>query len=173
MSTTLWALALTDTLFNLPESSRLVVAAMAVASFVLILNSVTNFESDNLVWVVLATVGGFFLVDLFYIHPVVWSNVPALFYWLAKPFWVGVPMFLTAMALMRWTDIPTVTMLVIAGIVGVVVLQLYYTVIPIPVVGGEAIQIGLVGNLTEGVGIHGGGLLLSLAAVLFAMWVVE
>lgn len=162
-------LALTDTLSSLPPASKAIVAVITIASVVVIVNSVLNFEEDNLLWVVAATVGGFFLVDLFYIHPQVWENVPSLFYWVAKPFWVGVPMFLAGLALTRWTNFSMVLTLVIAGMVGIVVLQLYYTVIPIPVVGGEAIQIGLVGNLTEGVAVHGGGLIIALAAVLIGM----
>lgn len=159
-------------LLSLSSVSRLVVFALAGLSVVAVATAIDERPSDYRA-AVIATVGGFFLIDLFYIHPEVWSNVPALFYWLAKPVWVGVPMFGVAWWLSRRVDWPAKWVLLVAGVAGVIVLQLYYTVVPIPVVGGDAIQIGLVGNLSGGVPVHGAGLIVALTLVLIGMKAME
>lgn len=160
-----------DVLRGLPGGQQTVVGAMAIAAAYAVLFAVATRDLMDTKWVVAAAVGGFFLIDLFYIHPseLHFNNVPALFYWLAKPVWVGIPMFLAAVWLLRNTELSRRLAYTWAAVVGAVVLQLYYTVIPIPVVTGESIQVGLLGNLTVGVPIHGGALLLALAVVVVAI----
>lgn len=154
---------------ELPFWSGLTVAALVGLAVWAVLHGVLDTHLEDTRWVVVAAVGGFFLIDLYYLHPVEFENVPSLFYWLVKPFWVGVPMFLAAVWLERNTDLSRRLAYTLAGVIGVVVLQLYYTVIPIPVIGGESVQVGLVGNLTVGVPIHGTALLLALAAVVIGI----
>lgn len=171
-------LALTDTFTSLPQRTQIIVSVVIVGAIMALAVAIRFNEVTDTRWVIISTVAGFFLVDLFYIHPAVWNNVPALAYWIAKPIVVYIGMFLAAMAIIRYTDVEQmevfgysgyVVLLAVAGIAGIVALQLYYTVVPIPIVGGEPIQIGIIGNLTEGLGIHGGGLILAFIVVVAAM----
>lgn len=156
-------------LTSLPDVSLAVVSALVIISSLVIVNTISERSLSDTKWVVAAVVGGFFLIDLIYIHPEVFDNVPSLFYWVVKPFWVGVPMFLAALWFIRNTDLDRRVVYTVSGVIGIVVLQLYYTVIPIPTVSGGPIQVGLVGNLTVGVPVHGAGLLLALAVVVIGI----
>lgn len=121
-------------------------------------------------WAINATaiaVSLFFLVDWGVIHPIIWDNDPSSLYWLAKPIWVGVPMVLAAWYARSSFRMSRAASLLVGGLAGVISLQLYYTVVPIPVEGGDAIQIGLVGNLTEGLVVHFGGLALAIVGAYF------
>lgn len=158
-----------DVLRELSTISQLAVAGLVLLSVFALIHTVTERDLMDMRWVVAAAVGGFFLVDLFYIHPEVFDNAPALFYWAVKPFWVAVPMFLTVWWLKDNTEYDMRLKYTVGAVVGVVVLQLYYTVIPIPTTSGEAIQVGLIGNLTTGVFTHGLSLLLALAVVVLAI----
>lgn len=158
-----------DVLFNLPGFQQVFVVAIAAAAVAVIWITITERTISDIAWIVAAATGGFFLVDLFYVHPHVFDNIPSLLYWLAKPIWVGVPMFVAAFWIMDRTDFPRPLTYTIAGLAGIVSLQLYYTAVPIPVVGGESIQVGLKGNLTTGLGVHGGALLLALAVIVIAI----
>lgn len=120
-------------------------------------------------WVINATATAVFLfvlVDWGVIHPFIWENDPATFYWLVKPFWVGVPMVATVWWLRRGDVLGRWQALLAGGLVGIVSLQLYYTAVPIPVEGGDAIQVGLFGNLTEGLIVHFGGLALAIVGAI-------
>lgn len=159
----------TDVLTGLPGGQQAVVAGMAVLAGFAVVHTVAERDLTNTRWVVAATVGGFFLVDLTYVHTHVFENLPALFYWAVKPFWVGIPMFAAAWWLVNETDVSRRLAYTLAGVFGVVSLQLYYTVVPIPVVDGDPIQIGLIGNLTTGLQVHGLALLGVLAVLVVVM----
>lgn len=159
----------TDLIQSLPPVSQAVVFFVSVVSVAVIVFAVTDHSPTDWKWVVAATTGGFFLVDLLYIHPHVWNNVPGFIYWAFKPVFVGYGMFVVAWVLFNYTDISNFLTLLIAGLGGIVVLQIYYTVVPIPIVNGPDIQIDLAGNLTQGLSVHGFGLIVAFVIVLLGM----
>lgn len=110
----------------------------------------------------------FVLIDAVIVHPFIWENQPTLYYFIAKPLWVGLGLLVGIAALWKYTDASDRTMLVVGGLVGVVYLQLYYTVVPIPMTSGASVQIGIVGNLTEGLMTHYGAFAIAIAVVLVA-----
>lgn len=158
-----------DVITGLPPVSRLLVLGMAFLATVTIGLTILEHDLSSIAWITAGAVSGFFLLDLFYVHVSVFSNVPSLFYWLVKPFWVAVPMFITAWYLITRTDLSRGTSYLIAGITGIISLQSYYTVVPIPIVNGPSIQIGVVGNLTTGLQVHGVFLVIALAAVVIGV----
>lgn len=124
-------------------------------------------RTKTVINVVGLAVAGFVATDAVIAHGVIWENDPAIWYWLAKPVWVGVPMAAVAWWLRR-SGRGLGTSLLAGALAGVVSLQLYYTVVPVPIDGGPAVQVGLVGNLTEGLVVHLGALALALGAALYA-----
>lgn len=126
-------------------------------------------ESDRVQWLLIlggAGIVSMVLIDAVIIHPLIWENQPALSYFVAKPLWVGLGLVAVIAASYRYGLFDRTTTLVVGGVAGVVYLQLYYTVIPVPIADGPSVQIGLVGNLTEGLLLHGGAFFVGIAAVL-------
>lgn len=120
-------------------------------------------------WVINATaavVAVFVLIDWGVIHPHIWNNDPGTMYWVAKPIVVGGFMLVAAWFLRVREGFSRGATLALSGLVGIVYLQLYYTIVPVPIDGGPSIQIGLLGNLTEGLVVHFGGLAIGVVAVL-------
>lgn len=103
------------------------------------------------------------LIDAAVIHPFIWGNQPTVFYFTVKPVFVGIGLVAGAWYVLRRTRAGEATALFAGLLVGVVYLQLYYTVFPIPIVDGPNVQVGLFGNLTEGLIVHFGGF--AIAAV--------
>lgn len=119
-------------------------------------------------WIINATsvaLAIFVLIDWGVIHPMIWDNAPDTMYWLAKPVWVAGPMLVAAWWAITRGGFGRMSGLAVAGFVGILSLQLYYTVIPVPLQGGESLHIGLLGNLTEGLVVHFGALAIGLVAV--------
>lgn len=109
------------------------------------------------------------LIDAAVIHPFVWGNQPTVFYFTVKPVFVGIGLLAGSWYLVRRTEAGEVTALLAGLFVGVVYLQLYYTLFPIPIVDGPAVQIGLLGNLTEGLVVHFGGFAIGALVALVAV----
>lgn len=149
----------------LPGGQLALVGALTVIAVYVLLTVLLDRELSETAWIVAGTVAGFYLIDLLYVHPSVFQNVPSWFYWVVKPFWVGVPMFIIAWWLVNHTTVRRPVAFAIAGLAGIVDLQLYYSVVPIPIVNGPSIQIDLIGNLTTGLQVHGLALLVALAVI--------
>lgn len=88
-------------------------------------------------------------------HPSIWNNQPALTYFALKIFAVGIPLYITARTL-RMTGATLHYSLHLGIFAGLVVLQGIYGYYPVPLVGGEAVQVSLVPSLVQGIIVHGG-----------------
>lgn len=115
----------------------------------------------------------FVFIDAAVVHTFIWGNEPTLFYFTVKPVFVGAGLVGVSWLIMRSTSAGDLTAILVGALVGVVYLQLYYTVVPIPVVDGPAVQIGLFANLTEGVIVHFGALALGLVGAVVYWRVVS
>lgn len=104
-------------------------------------------------------------LDYAVLHPEVFNNEPTLFYYAIKFAIVGGIMLVTAPLLQSMFGLSLHHSLHVAVLLGLVGLQAYYGLYPIPLVSGEAVQVGLWDSIRVGVLVHGGAFWLPATVV--------
>lgn len=113
--------------------------------------------------VALFTVIGVY-IDYAVIHPDIFGNAPAFSYYAIKLLLVGGVAY-GVVRLMRPMGHSLHYRLHLGFVLGLLALQVYYGLYAVPMMSGEAVQVGLWPSIKHGMLVHGGAFLVPIAVV--------